>query len=56
MSTYPNLNESEATLLKTKTRDDEIENLKNQTEKHDHENILKGLKIDKENYQKNIKI
>ena len=46
MSTYPNLNDSEATLLKIKTRDDEIENLKYQTEKHDHENVLKSLKID----------
>ena len=27
-------------------------NLKNQTEKHDHENILKSLKIDNEYYRK----
>ena len=43
-TTYPNLinlnNEPE--LLKIKTRDDEIKNLKYQTEKHDHENILKS--------------
>ena len=45
MSTYPNLNESEATFLKLKTRDDEIRNLKYQTEKHDHENKLKSLKV-----------
>ena len=44
MSTYPNLNEPE--LLKIKTRDDEIKNLRYQTEKLDHENILKSLKID----------
>ena len=48
MSIYPILNESEATLLKIKTRADEIKNLKNQTEEHDHEYILKSLKIDKE--------
>ena len=51
MSTYPNLKESEATLLK-KTRDDEINNLKYQTEKHDHENLLKSFKIDNEYYKK----
>ena len=33
-------------LLKIKTRDDEIKNLKYQKEKHDHENILQSLKID----------
>ena len=55
MSTYPNLNESEATLLKIKTRGDEIKDLKYQTEKHDHENILKSLKIDNEYYKKKYK-
>ena len=35
-------------MLKSKTKDDEIKNLKNKTEKHDHENILKSLKIDDE--------
>ena len=39
-------------MLKIKTRDDEIKNLKYQTEKHDHENILKSLKIDSEYYKK----
>ena len=54
MSTYPNIiNEPE--LLKIKTRDDEIKNLKYQTEKHDHENILKSLKIDNEYYKKKYK-
>ena len=38
-----------------KTRDDEIKNLKYQTEKHDHENILKSLKIDNEYYKKKYK-
>ena len=47
MSTYPNLNNiNEPELIKIKTREDEIRNLKNQTEKHDHENIIKSLKID----------
>ena len=55
MSTYPNLNESEATLIKIKTRDDEIKNLKYQMEKHDLENILKSLKIDNEYYNKKYK-
>ena len=46
MTALPNVNESETTLLKTKTRIDEFKNLKCQTEKHDHEIILKSLKID----------
>ena len=51
MSTYPNLN-NEPEILKIKTRDNEIKNLKNQFEKHDHENILKSLKIDNKYYKK----
>ena len=51
MTTCPNL-KNEPEILKTKTGDDEIKNLKYQTEKHDHENILKTLKIDKEYYKK----
>ena len=47
MSTSPILN-NEPELLKVKTTDDEIENFKYQTEKHDHENILKSFKIDNE--------
>ena len=47
MTNYPVL-KNEPELLKIKTRDDEIKNLKNQHEKHDHENILKSLKIDNE--------
>ena len=57
MSTYTYLN-NEPELLKVKTRDVEIKNLKYQMEKHDHENILKSLKIDNEYYkkkQKNLK-
>ena len=47
MTTNPNIN-NEPELLKIKTRDDEIINLNYQTDKHDHENILKSLKIDNE--------
>ena len=47
MSTYPNL-DNEPEMLKIETRDDEIKNLKYQTVKHDHENILKSPKIDNE--------
>ena len=50
MSAYPNLID-EPELLKIKKRDDEIKNLKYQTEKHDHENILKSLKIDNDYYK-----
>ena len=54
MSNYPDL-KNEPELLKIKTRDDEIKNLKNQTEKHDYENILKSLKVDNEYYRKKYK-
>ena len=40
MTTIPNL-KIETELLKIKTRDDEIKNLKDQTGKHDHEKVLK---------------
>ena len=49
MMTYPDL-KNEPELLKIKTRDDEIKNLKYQTEKHDFENIFKSLKSDYEFY------
>ena len=42
-------------MLKIKTRDDEIKNLKYQNEKHDHENIINSLKIDNEYYKKKCK-
>ena len=45
--TYRNLNQ-DPDLLKIETKDDEIDELKYKTEKHDHENILKSLKIDNE--------
>ena len=54
MSNYPDL-KNEVELLKIKTRDDEIKNLKYQTEKHDYENILKSLKVDNEYYKKKYK-
>ena len=54
MSTYPNLN-NEPDLLKIKTRDDEYKNLKYQSEKHNHENILKRPKIDNDYYKKKYK-
>ena len=54
MTTYPDL-KNEPELLKIKTRDDEIKNLKYQTEKHDYENIVKFLKSDNEFYKKNYK-
>ena len=41
---YPNLNEPK--LLKIKTRGAEFKNLKYQTDKHDHENLIKSLFID----------
>ena len=55
MNVYPNLKSDDVELLKNKTRDDEIKNLKYQTEKHDHENILKSLKVDNEYYKKKYK-
>ena len=54
MTTYPDL-KNEPELLKIKTRDEEIKNLKYQTERLDHENILKSLKIDNEYYKKKYK-
>ena len=54
MTTYPDL-KNEPELLKIKTRDEAIKDLKYQTEKHDHENILKSLKSDNEYYRKKYK-
>ena len=54
MTNYPNLN-NDSELLKIKTREDEIKNLKYQAEKHDHENILKSLKSDNDYYKKKYK-
>ena len=54
MASYPDI-KNDVELLKIRTRDDEIKNLKYQTEKHDHENILKSLKSDNEYYKKKYK-
>ena len=54
MTTHPNLN-NEPELLKIKTKDDQSKELQYKTEKHDHENILKSLKIDNECYKKKYK-
>ena len=54
MSTCPNLN-NEPELLEIKKRDDEFKNLIYQTEKHDHDNILKSLKNDNDYYKKKYK-
>ena len=61
MSTYPNIN-NKPELLKIKTKDDEIkslkyetENLKYSNERHNHQNILKSLKVDNEYYKKKYK-
>ena len=47
---YPDVN-IEPELKKLKTRHDEITILKNQTEKHDYENILKTLNFDTQFYE-----
>ena len=54
MINYPNL-KSEPELLKIKTRDDEIKELRYQPAIHDHENIIKSLKIDNDYYKKKYK-
>ena len=51
---YPSL-KNEPDLLKIETRDDEIKNLKYQTEKHGYGRILNSLKNDNESYKKNYK-
>ena len=55
MTNYPDI-KNEPEFFKIKTRDDELKNLKYQTEKHDHENILKkkSLKADNEKYKKHL--
>ena len=42
-------------LLKIKTKCDQLKKLQYKTEKHDHENILKSLKIDNEFFKKKYK-
>ena len=55
MSGYPNLKTDDVELLKIKTKDNQLKELQYKTEKHDHENILKSLKIDNESYKKKYK-
>ena len=55
MTTYPNLN-NESEFFKIKTQAEELENLKYQTKKHDHENILNSLKIDIDTIKRSIKV
>ena len=47
---YPKDNDPE--LLRIKTKDNQLKKLHYKTEKHDHEKILKSLKVDKEHYKK----
>ena len=42
-------------MLKIKTKDDEIKNLKYPAEKHNYENILKTLEADNEKFKKKYK-
>ena len=55
MSGYPNLKTDDVELLKIKTREDQLKELQYKTEKHDHENILKSLKVDNELIKKKYK-
>ena len=55
MSGYPNLKTDDVEILKRKTKDDQLKELQHRSEKHDHENILKSLKIDNESYKKKCK-
>ena len=55
MKTYPKLN-NDPELLKIKTKDDEIKDLKNRSEKDDYENIIKSLKLIMNIVKRNIKI
>ena len=55
MSGYPNLKTDDVELLKIKTKDDQLKELQYKTEKHNHDSILKSLKIDNEYYKKKYK-
>ena len=46
---------NEVSILKVKTKDDEIEDLKYKAEKHYYENILKSLEFDSDYYKKKYK-
>ena len=55
MSTYPNLKNDDVEFIKIKTKNDHLKELQYKTERHDHENILKSLKVDNECYKKKYK-
>ena len=55
MGGYTNLKTDDVEILKIKTKDDQLKELQYKTEKHDHENLLKSLKIDNEYYNKKYK-
>ena len=55
MSPYPNLKNEDPTMLIITTKDNEIKELKYKTEKQDHENVLKILKINNKYYKKKYK-
>ena len=52
MKRYPNLKTDDVELLKIKTKDDQLKELQNKTEKHDHENISKCLEKDNKSIKK----
>ena len=54
MTAYPDI-KNDVELLKIKTKDDQLKKLQDKTEKHDHENILKSLKVDNEYYKRKYK-
>ena len=56
MSGYPNLKTDDVELLRIKTKDDQLKELQYKTEKHDHENILKSLKVIMKNIKKFINL
>ena len=51
--TNPNLN-NDPELLKIKTKADDIKELKNKTETHDYEKILRSPVIDSKYYKKSL--
>ena len=51
MRTYPNL-KNDTDLLKMKTKDHHLKELQYKAGKHDHQNILKSLKIAIDYYKK----
>ena len=49
---YPNLKNEDPSWIKITNKDDETQELNYITEKLDHENILKSVKIDNDFYKK----